>query len=188
MRIAEIGFLVLLGAHLMLPAAGVATQQDSGMAWVDLPQSKGLPDGQATVHVSLTLSRGVEVGSVSMTIRLPVKLLTFQALALRESAETAGVQARFKEEEEGPDSAVVRLTLEMPEKDGSRGTLPQGPLATMQFKIAKAAEPRTVIPLAIVEARAAGTTASPGAVKIHARDGRILVSHPLATACFFYMH
>lgn len=187
MKKSWIGFLLLVAGPFMSFPVDSSMGQDSAIAFVDMPQSGGPPNGEVLVPITLTLGRGTEIGSLSMTVRFPIEPITFQKIELRGVAEALGAEAKAEVTQE-KDETVLQLTIATPEKDGGRSALPQGPLADLRFKIAKDTKPATVIPLTIVASNATGTKAVAGPVKLETHDGRILVSNPAVITCFFYMH
>lgn len=187
MRNRRLGILLVLVGQTMLFAGLSSGQQDEALARVTILPVKAAPADARPVPIEVTLGRGIELGSLSMTIGFPIELVTFQKVELGGIAEGLGAEAKAELKEEKGES-VVQLTIATPEKNGARMALPQGRLASLWFKVAKDAKPETVIPLTIVAATATGIKAGDGTVKLETRDGQIVVSHPLITACFFYMH
>lgn len=187
MRKTWIAFLLLLAGQFMLFARQSSTPQAEAMASLTIGQAKGSPEGQMPAPINLTVGKGIEVGSLTMTIRFPAEPVVFLRVELGGVAEAMGAEATAEVKEE-KDEAVVQLTIATPEKGGARAPLPTGALADLWFKIAKDATPDTVIPLTIVAATATGTKAGAGTVKVETHDGQISVSKPIVTSCFFYMH
>lgn len=187
MRKTWIALLLLLIGPFMLFAGQPSPQQNETTTAVTIGQAKGSPEGQMPLTITLAPGRGVEVGSLSMTIRFPVKPVAFLRVELGGVTQGVGAEAKAEVKEE-KDEAVLLVTIATPEKDGVRAALPQGPLVDLWFKITQDAKPDTVIPLTVVAAKATGTKAGAEAVKIETHDGQISVSKPIITSCFFYMH
>jgi len=136
--------------------------------------------------VTLTVTRGVEIASFSVTIRFPSASLSFQEIEVGGLGKAVGAEVEAEPTEEGDDT-IVQFTVAAAETDGRRVALPQGPLATLRFRIAKEAKAAILIPLTVVAASATSVTEG-ATVNLDTRTGGIFVTHPAATACFFYMH
>lgn len=182
-----IGLLLVLVGQCVLIAGDSSTQEPEAIARATILEARGVPGEVRPVPLHLTRGKGVEVGSLSITIRFPMELITFERVELGGIAEATGVEAKAEVKKE-TDHAVVQLAIEAPEQDGVRQSLLDGPLASLYFTIADNAAHKTVIPLVIGEATATGTRAGAAAVKLEMDDGQVVVSAPLITACFFYMH
>ena len=190
MRKPVIGVLVLAAGQFVLSPGQASQRQDEAGASVAVLQAKGGPEGQLQVPVELTPGKGAELGSLAMTVRFPLTLVSFLRIELGGVAEGVGAEAEaaVETDPQEQDRGLVHLTIATPERDGRRAALPEGRVAGLWFKIAKDAKPETVIPLTVVTATGAGTKAGAGALELDTRDGEILVSKLIITSCFFYMH
>lgn len=184
MRRTWIALVVLLAGPLMMPAS---SRQQAATAKAVLLEARGVPGESRPVPLHLTMGKGVEIGALSLAVRFPPKQVTFQRVELGGIAAGSGVTAKA-DVKEGKEGTVVQVVVDAPERDGARTPLLDGPLATLWFQIAEAAEPKTIVPLEFVSAAATGAKPGSGPVKLETQDGQIVVSAPLITACFFYMH
>lgn len=179
---------ILVGLNQARLVVGHAStqQQDEAITRASILEESGVPGEARPAAVILTLAKGVEVGFLSMAIRFPTKLVTFQRVELSGVADGVGAEAKAELKNEDKDEAVLQLTIATVEKDGRR-MLPEGSLANVWFKIADDAKPETVIPLKIVTATLT-SKAGAEAVNLETRDGQITVAAAIVSACFFYMH
>lgn len=171
------------GAAFSRPMAAGA--QEQGAPRVALTQSAGPPGGRVAVPIQLTIPEGVDLGTLSLTIRVPSDSLTFQSLALGGLADGVGMTAETTSTTEGND-VVLRIRLATPEQGGARVPLPSGPIGDLVFGVSKNAVAETIIRLP-VEASASAANGG-AAVEVQKKDGQVVVSNPSVDTCFFYMH
>jgi len=187
-RAISLGFLVVaIGQTALLPNRARA-QQDHPAAKAAIVSAQGLAGESRPSPVELSLPEGVRVGSLSITVRYPIALATFQKTELGGASLAVGVEAKTDAPKQEGDEGVIQLTIATPERDGGRSPLPDGRLMNLWFQIAKDAAPGTVIPLKLTSATAGAARGETASVNVETEGGEILVSSPIVSVCFFYMH
>jgi hypothetical protein len=166
-------------------AAGPAPQEAQDEPRVALTQSAGPPGGRVAVPIQLTVPEGVDLGTLSLTIRVPADSLAFQSIALGGLADGVGMTAETKTATEGSD-VVLSIRLSTPEQGGARVPLPSGPIGDLLFEVSKDAKAETEIRLPLDVTATAARGNAP--VKVQKKDGSVVVSNPAVDTCFFYMH
>ena len=172
---------------LWLSGAGPAlARQEKPASRVTIPQSAGPAGGSVDVPVQLAAGEGVQIASIALTLRFPASQLTFEKVEIGGLGETVGARATAKvQTSEGETSLEIRIAAA--EKDGATPPLPDGPIAHVMFTVAAGLEPEAVVPLE-VQASGAATAPRAGPIAIAVRNSAVIVSHPSAIGCFFYMH
>jgi hypothetical protein len=164
----------------------LAAVQGTTPSRVTIPQSVGPAGGSVAVPVQLAAAEGVEIGSITLTVRFASSQLTFDKVEIGGLGESVGAKATATVESNG-EEARLEVTITTEEKDGARPPLPDGPLVHLMFTLDKGLKPESVIPVE-TEASAAGPTSRSGPIPLQVRGGEIIVSNPGVVGCFFYMH
>lgn len=185
-RLQFLSGLAALGTLLLLTAHPAAPQEEKRTARVTLAQSVGPPGGSVAVPIQLVAAEPDQVGSLTVKLRFATARLTFTKVEMGGLAEAVGAEATAVAKDTAGET-LLELTIAVPETNGIRTPLPDGPLADLLFKIALGLKPETVIPLK-VEVAAGGARAGAQPIRVGARDGEIIVSNPTVIGCFFYMH
>jgi len=163
-------------------------QQDQATTKAAIVMAQGLPGESRPAPVELSLADGVRIGSLSLTIRYPARLATFQKAELSGGALALGAEVTTDVTKQEADEGIVQVTIAMPERDSGRSAVPDGRIASLWFQIARDAPSGTVIALEMTSATAAAARGGTGPVNVQTEDGEIRVSSPIVSVCFFYMH
>ncbi|MBI2822721.1 MAG: hypothetical protein HYX74_10895 [Acidobacteria bacterium] len=190
--IARLRLVVACGLLLLdsqaAPARGAALQEQ-GEPRISLSPAAGLPETSVTIPIYFWAGSGVTVASLSMEIQFPEKLVSFVAAERSFISELSNVDLRSEVgTEAGPESSILKLTLSTHAPENARDFIPEGPVASVTFRIAKDAPLSAEILLQGTASGMSGDNPSRPVESIAVTGGRILVEAVPLTACFFYMH
>jgi hypothetical protein len=172
-----------------LEATATGGQAGSAETTVTVQTSNAPPDAQVVLPVFLAAPEAVKVGRIELRVGFPKEVLTF--VKVEPSGLAVGVDAEVKAEVKdapSPGFGVVHASVSTVGPNGSRQSIPGGPIVYLVFTIDKTAKAGTTIALSH-EATASTTDDPPKPVTpLTASKAQVIVSEPPAPACFFYMH
>ena len=172
------GIAVLLVCSLTLRA-------EDPVARVILGSDTAMAGGTVLIPIALHAKEGMNIGSLSVEIPVPEKLLRFRAARTSLRAEMAGGELKT-EQVASPEKAgisILKVTV------AAQKPLPSGVLATLEFRVAEDVGNASKIPLhssRVTVATVEGKTIA----DISRKDGEVAVSKtpPTFVNCFFFTH
>jgi hypothetical protein len=171
---------------------GTAIAQDEGTprrraARLDLGFGQSPPGSHVSIPLTLTLPRGLEMGSTTNAITFPAQFLSFQEVRKGLAAEMveAEVTTEVKQDDQDPDSSILKVTIES--KNGM--AIPRGVLLDVVFNISEQAQLGETLVLKNA-ASAVNLEDPPQPIEpLTGDDGEIVIDEAaIVFACFFYMH
>ncbi len=190
------GLMVLAAITLIslssIAGMGTAIAQDEGTprrraARLDLGFGQSPPGSHVSIPLTLTLPRGLEMGSTTNAITFPAQFLSFQEVRKGLAAEMveAEVTTEVKQDDQDPDSSILKVTIES--KNGM--AIPRGVLLDVVFNISEQAQLGETLVLKNA-ASAVNLEDPPQPIEpLTGDDGEIVIDEAaIVFACFFYMH
>ena len=141
--------------------------------------------GTVLIPIAVHAKEGTNLGSLSVEIPVPEKLLKLIAVRTSLRAEMAGGEVKT-EQVSSPDKAgisILKLKLTAPKP------LPNGVVATLEFRVAEDVGSASKIPLH--NSKVALTTLEGKTMAgVERKDGEVVVSKtpPTFVNCFFFTH
>ncbi len=189
------GLMVLAAITLislsLIAGMGTAIAQDEGTprrraARLDLGFGQSPPGSHVSIPLTLTLPRGLEMGSTTNAITFPAQFLSFQEVRKGLAAEMveAEVTTEVKQDDQDPDSSILKVTIES--KNGM--AIPRGVLLDVVFNISEQAQLGETLVLKHA-ASAVNLEDPPQPIEpLTGDDGEIVIDEAaIVFACFFYM-
>jgi hypothetical protein len=192
LRLRRILLTMTLISLSLVSGTGTATAQDEGTprrraVRLDLAFGQSPPGSHVSIPITLTLPRGVQIGSATNEITFPTQLLSFQEVIKGLAADIveAEVTTEVKPNDQDPESSILKVTIEA--KAGM--AIPRGVLVDLVFNISEQAQLGETIVLKN-SASAVSPDDPPQPIDpVTGNDGEILIDETaIVFACFFYMH
>jgi len=192
LRLRRILLAMTLISLSLVPGTGTATAQEEGTprrraARLDLGFGQSPPGSHVSIPITLTLPRGVEIGSATNEITFPVQLLSFQEARKGLAAEVveAEVTTEVKQDDQDPESSILKVTIE-----GKAGmAIPRGVLVDLVFNISEQAQLGETIVLKNAASAVSPDDPPQPIDPVTGSDGEIVIDETaIVFACFFYMH
>ncbi len=171
---------------------GTASAQDEGTprrraVRLDLGFAQSPPGSHVSIPITLTLPRGVEIGSAINEITFPAQLLSFQEVRKGLAAEMveAEVTTEVKQDDQDRERSILKVTIRS--KTGM--AIPRGVLIDLVFNVSEQAQLGETLVLKNA-ASAVNLEDPPQPIDpITGDDGEVAIDEAaIAFACFFYMH
>ena len=154
---------------------------------LDLGFAQSPPGSHVSIPITLTLPRGVEIGSAINEITFPAQLLSFQEVRKGLAAEMveAEVTTEVKQDDQDRERSILKVTIRS--KTGM--AIPRGVLIDLVFNVSEQAQLGETLVLKNA-ASAVNLEDPPQPIDpITGDDGEVAIDEAaIAFACFFYMH
>ncbi|MDA2932913.1 cohesin domain-containing protein [Acidobacteria bacterium AH-259-D05] len=176
----------------LVPGIGAATTQEEvtpsrRAARLDLGFGQSPPGSHVSIPITLTLPRGVEIGSATNEITFPAQLLSFQEATKGLAAEVAEaeVTTEVTHDDQDPESSILKVTIE-----GKAGmAIPRGVLVDLIFNISEQAQLGETIMLKNAASAVSPDDPPQPIDPVTGNDGEIVIDETaIVFACFFFMH
>ena len=179
------GTRLLCAGIAALLVCSPALRAEDPAATVILGSDTAMAGGTVLIPIALHAKEGTNVGSLSVEIPVPEKLLRLRAARTSLRAEMAGGEVKT-EQVPSPGKAgisILKITV------AASKPLPNGVLATLEFRVAEDVGNASKIPLQgskVTLATLEGKTIA----GVERKDGEVAVSKtpPTFVNCFFFTH
>ena len=149
---------------------------------VTLEMSSGLPGGELTIPIYLTVTDAVDVGSIKFEVLLPAA--SFSYVGAEPAFSLQEIQGTLEGEWEGNGTGRVMVALQ-----GGGETIPPGLLGYLIFGVDEAAGPRELD--LVTENLTVKTVSGEAVLPVKIAGRKVTIMDPESApifACFFYMH
>jgi len=192
LRLRRILLTMTLISLSLVSGTGTATAQEEGTprrraVRLDLAFGQSPPGSHVSIPITLTLPRGVQIGSATNEITFPTQLLSFQEVRKGLAAEIAEaeVTTEVKQNDQDPESSILTVTIE-----GKAGmAIPRGVLVDLVFNISEQAQLGETIVLKNLASAVSPDDPPQPIDPVTGNDGEVVIDETaIVFACFFYMH
>ena len=165
-----------------------AQEKEGDTVRLTLSPSSGLPDSEVILPIYLW-SGGASVGSLTVDITFPGRLVSFVKVERTFLSEMTGTQVQSEVAADSTeDASVLKLVLATPAGTPAREAIPDGPIAYLTFRVGKDTPLNTEVVLGLKAAGASADDPSRPLPPVAAPEGKITVQAAPVSGCFFYMH
>ncbi len=175
-------------------ATGVeaATTQEEGIpsqkpTRLDLGFVQSPPGSHASIPITLTPPRGVQIGSATNEITFPTRSLSFVEAkkGLAAQVAEAEVTTEVRQDDQDPENSILKVTIE-----GKAGmAIPRGVLVDLVFEILEQAQLGETLLLKNTASAWSPDDPPQPIEPVTGNEGEIVIDETAVVfACFFYMH